>query len=272
MECGRSSLMQSMSTAPSACSYRQQVGRVSWADVTEKQDITSTSTADQSLKPILVSALLDVSSPAMAKNFYGTSEKTKPKQNTQKNHQGSKAAHSCTWLKKNSKQTKDKVQPPHVIRWEKDHTHGNSNNLNPGEGKDDAVQHFSTASYEVSDGCIGWCQRPNATPGIWTKSAHWDKQSRNKWRIKSTNPWYTTCQLWASHFCHCIHISCTYSCLLLAFREDFSLNKLCREPRKCMVAGGSTSQSSKRRKKAAAVMRNWMRPLRKGDRLFKSHL
>lgn len=189
-----------------------------------------------------------------------------------KQQQGSKATHSSTWLKEKSKLTKDKVQPPHVIRREKDHTHGNSNNFNPGEGKDDAMQHFSTASDGVSDGCIGWCQRPNATLGIWTKSVHWDKQSRNKWHIKSTSLWYTSCHLWASHFCHCVYISCTYSCLLLAFREDYSLNQLCPEPHKCMVAGGSTSQSSKRRKKAAAMMKNWMRPLRKGDRLFKSHL
>lgn len=68
----------------------------------------------------------------------------------------------------------------------------------------------------------------------------------------------TTCQLWASHFCHCIHTSCSYSCLLLAFREDFSLNQRCWEPCNCTVAGGSTSQCSKRKKKAAAVTRNWI--------------
>ena len=156
---------------------------------------------------------------------------------------------------------------------ERSHTRSSSSNLNPGQGEDDAAQHFSTASDDVSDGCTGWRQRPNATPGIRTKSAHRDEQSRNKWRFKSTNLRCTTCQIWSSHFCYCMHTSCTCFCLLLAFREDFSLKQLCWEPRKCTAAGGSISESSKRRKKAAAMTRNWiMTPLRKGDRLFRSPL
>lgn len=91
---------------------------------------------------------------------------------------------------------------------------------NSGEGKGNTVQHFSTASDEDHGGCTGWCQRPNATPGTGTKSVHWDKHSGYKWHFKSTNQWHTTCQLWASHVCHCIPTSCSYSCLLFASWED----------------------------------------------------
>lgn len=75
MECGRSSLMESMPSAPSAHFYRQRTGRFSWAGVTEKQDTASTSNADQSLKAILSALNSQMHVAEMATNFYGTDEK-----------------------------------------------------------------------------------------------------------------------------------------------------------------------------------------------------
>lgn len=133
------------------------------------------------------------------------------------NRQVMKADPSCTRLKEYPKLTEDKVHPSCVIRW-KDHMLCNSNKC--WGRKRQCGTALSTASDEVCDGCTGWCQRPNTTPGTWTKSVHWDKQSGYKWHFKSTNQWHTTCQLWASHFCHCIPTSCSYSSLLFASWED----------------------------------------------------
>lgn len=114
----QSSLTRSVLVAPS---YRQQVGKLFWAGMAEKQDLTSTSNADQDLKLILMLCAPRYVLQQEQKIFMGLVKKAP-------NHQGSKAApSSCTRLKENPKLTKVKVQPSCIIKWKKDHTHSNSN-------------------------------------------------------------------------------------------------------------------------------------------------
>lgn len=173
MECGRSSLTWNVPSAPSACSYRQQVGRVS--RLVSQRDNKHLKCRSE-LEAYPECSVLPAASSSNSNKFWW--DWWRKNKQTKKTSQGSKAAPSCIWLKESSKVTKDKVQPLRVTRWEKDRIHSNSNNLNPREGKDDAVQHFSTASDEVGGGCIGQCQRPNATPSIWTKSVHRGKVNK----------------------------------------------------------------------------------------------
>lgn len=206
----RSSLTRSVLSAPSGCSYRQQVGRVSWAGVTEKQNLTSTSNADQGLKLILTLCAPRCVLQQEQKIFMGL---------VKKNPKPSRLKSSSQWHQAKGKPQADKRQSKTMVchSVEGSHTLQFKHIL----GKEKAMQRsFSTASGEVCDGCTGLCQRPNTTPGTWTKSVHWDKQSGYKWHFKSTNQWHTTCQLWASHFCHYIPTSCSYSSLLFASWED----------------------------------------------------
>lgn len=134
MERCRSGLTWSVLSAPSGRSYRQQAGRVSWAGVTEKQDLTSTSHADQSLKLILILCVPRCVLQQEQTIFMGL-VKTNPKQS------GLKTAPSCTKLKENPKVTK--VQPWCVIKW-KDHTYCNSNKFWGRER-----QHSTSAQFQM---------------------------------------------------------------------------------------------------------------------------